>query len=1529
MKKLKLILTFLLGGILLAGSLGWAESKVRVIPRDCIDCHDDEGKALAARGAAHQEVGCRGCHPGHPLEGRKPASDCSECHAPGASPHYRLSTCTSCHNPHKPLDVDFTGLTSAKTVCLSCHADPITADAGVTNPHAELGCNECHLTHHDIPQCSNCHEPHAKSMVQKDCLGCHPAHSPKSVKLDTAQPATLCASCHKDIVRSIQQAGGAHRDMGSCAECHKQHPPQQGKRPVCADCHAAKAQAHFAVKGCATCHDPHAPLAKSLADMKNVRAACVSCHAGPGQQMQKTPSAHAKLECNKCHLKHGEAMSCLDCHKPHNETMSYRDCLGCHAPHAPAAAAIRTDVPASACAVCHAETVNTFTASGAAHKESLASCGECHPQHGQAKSCLDCHQPHSKSMADKDCLACHAPHAPAEVRYGAAVAPALCGACHDEAVAAIAKQGGAHQEVGCAGCHEQHGAVPACAGCHAADERPHFAIGNCSDCHAPHAPLGTALADMKEPRRACASCHGGVVEEFTRNGGAHQAGVACQECHQQHPGKGEKARVDCGLCHASGDKPHYALKDCASCHHAHRPLQLDFAKAGAIREACLSCHEGAVPIEKEIPNPHANLACNKCHLNHGDSPQCTGCHASHAESMGEADCQNCHAPHNPLSIRYFASISASLCGACHEEVAAQLQESGAAHKDKVGCFRCHSKHPPQKDSAPAACASCHAPADNDHFALADCKGCHAPHAPLSKPLAEMKDVGAACVTCHPQPGADMELAADAHSQQACIDCHDTHGLLPDCRQCHEPHSEAMTRGDCQKCHAPHAPSAIRFDEKIGSALCGACHEAPTSLLAKSGAAHQEVGCAGCHQEHGSVPACGDCHAASDQAHFAVKGCAGCHAPHAPLVKDLARLGDVRPACVSCHEGPGADADAFPSVHSEMACNECHLQHGKAMSCLECHEPHTPAMSYADCLRCHAPHKPTQADFSGAPSTALCATCHQSQVDAIDQRGGAHRSEVSCADCHGRHPGIGCTNCHARHPEAGVAAKISCASCHAPADKPHFALGGCAQCHPPHSPLEVNLEAFDPVKPACLSCHGEVGAELLSVPSAHNAMDCTECHQKHGEYLSCLDCHQPHAKEMSHADCLRCHAPHQPTALAYPSDVPGRLCGACHGDEAGQIEKQGAAHKTKASCAVCHPQHKPNGEKTILTCRSCHPRLKKLHYTSEPCMPCHNPHAPLEVNLESRKEVKTVCVSCHSVVGRFMEFNPSRHSAVDCRECHQKHGEFKDCLACHQPHSKGMTYADCLRCHSPHKPTDIAFAREVNPAHCSSCHKEVAAKIESKGQAHKSRVSCVSCHKAHPPKGDEVIPECSKCHDPGKKSHYRVKGCVGCHDPHAPFELDFSKVESAKPACLSCHAEVDKAMQAAPSKHLEVDCSRCHADHGSKKSCDSCHAPHTPKMTAKDCLACHPAHTPTRVSFKTGLSSEFCAACHGDVAGMLAATKAKHRKLNCTSCHLGDHGSAMTCADCHGQPHEPGLHSKFPDCLKCHENPHQLANWRAQ
>ncbi len=957
----------------------------------------------------------------------------------------------------------------------------------------------------------------------------------------------------------------------------------------------------------------------------------------------------------------------------------------------------------------------------------------------------------------------------------------------------------------------------------------------------------------------------------------------------------------------------------------------------AFARDCAECHGDQVGELAGTRTAHRALGCTDCHQTHTGPADCTDCHSPHGEAMSGTDCRSCHAPHNPLPIRYWAGISPELCAACHGETVEQFERLGAAHQLQVGCFRCHREHPPAPASAPAACNRCHQQEKNAHFALTGCRSCHIPHAPRAKPLAEMKNLRAACVSCHPRAQQDAQAPPAVHAGVECFACHQLHRLSADCRQCHESHAESMGREACRACHPPHAPTAIRYDAQVPAQLCAACHQSEAQTLAVSGGAHgQALGCAQCHIDHPpqeiSYPACARCHGPAEQPHFTLEGCDGCHPAHAPLAGGWAAMENLRPACLSCHSEPAAKAEANPSPHAGMDCTDCHQAHGQELSCLDCHQPHGPAMGRGDCRRCHDPHQPTVIAFVGPPIVfegAICTPCHGQAVSEVQTHGAAHQSALECLECHGDHPDAGCRKCHSVHPQRQAISASSCTDCHQPAAKDHFAIGGCAACHPPHRPLQVDLAAFEPLAPACLSCHQAVGRDRREKPSAHAYMDCSQCHEKHVAHKNCQECHQPHAPQMSYGDCITCHRPHTPRQVAYPADLPQVLCTPCHAEPAKTLAAEGGPHGSAVSCAACHPAHPPEGKQTVASCRSCHPRLQKRHYTVEPCLPCHVAHAPKRIDLAVKKEVKPVCLSCHHPVGRFMDIHPSEHAGLDCHQCHTEHRDHRECSACHQPHSAEMGHADCLICHEPHTPTQIRYFRKVPAEFCAACHQEQSALIADQGGAHRLKGGCVRCHRNHPPNGRPTAAACARCHDPADRDHYAVAGCEACHRPHAPRDLDFTKVEAARPACVSCHRKQDQAMRDRPSAHNGVDCSRCHLDHRQTQACDACHPGHSADMAPTDCRHCHPAHTPNRVAFAAQVPPGFCSVCHQEVAGMLAGTSSRHQGLNCLDCHQGEHGAAMACDSCHGWPHEPALLQKYPDCRTCHGNPHDLAPWKVE
>jgi predicted CXXCH cytochrome family protein len=236
------------------------------------------------------------------LEQRKPPS----LHAP-----YANRECIRCHGgigselvarrsgPQEEgfgfnfTDVDGAAMRTARTKCLTCHADPkevsprsLIAPAGawLHGPVANVQCDRCHLPHLSAfpnllksdraePLCLECHENQRRTaaMGKLDCTVCHDPHkadSPDARFLKQTKPGGLCLDCHgklfEDPTRPWLHAPVA---AGLCSACHSPHAGdaraiRRPLRDACVTCHdpvALDARAeHRQDKGeCDRCHDPH------------------------------------------------------------------------------------------------------------------------------------------------------------------------------------------------------------------------------------------------------------------------------------------------------------------------------------------------------------------------------------------------------------------------------------------------------------------------------------------------------------------------------------------------------------------------------------------------------------------------------------------------------------------------------------------------------------------------------------------------------------------------------------------------------------------------------------------------------------------------------------------------------------------------------------------------------------------------------------------------------------------------------------------------------------------------------------------------------------------------------------------------------------------------------------------------------------------------------------------------------------------------------------------------------------------------
>lgn len=240
--------------------------------------------------------------------------------------------------------------------------------------------------------------------------------------------------------------------------------------------------------------------------------------------------------------------------------------------------------------------------------------------------------------------------------------------------------------------------------------------------------------------------------------------------------------------------------------------------------------------------------------------------------------------------------------------------------------------------------------------------------------------------------------------------------------------------------------------------------------------------------------------------------------------------------------------------------------------------------------------PPPAEETG-PALALsdCPKCHHAVASLLEANGGAHKSKVTCL------------NCHEGHPPAVRGIIPRCSKCHR--ERPHFELSDCLFCHTnPHTPLKITLN--HQTTGPCTTCHTRQIQELREHPSIHTSLDCTACHTRHGYLPECFRCHAPHLPTMTLKDCRGCHQPHMPLQVTYPATTPSEFCGACHKTVYAQLATSRAKHR-QLLCVACHVER----HKTIPACKQCHtaPHPPAMLEKFTACGNCHGLAHDLKLN----------------------------------------------------------------------------------------------------------------------------------------------------------------------------------------------------------------------------------------------------------------------------------------------------------------------------
>lgn len=265
-------------------------------------------------------------------------------------------------------------------------------------------------------------------------------------------------------------------------------------------------------------------------------------------------------------------------------------------------------------------------------------------------------------------------------------------------------------------------------------------------------------------------------------------------------------------------------------------------------ETCGECHKTAFNLMSLEGGRHKK-GCTFCHIQHGIKPKCTLCHELiHGTQV--QDCKDCHDEHAPLSVLSSSTLE-QYCISCHPQQMEEFFNSPGRHAD-LKCIYCHQIHMHVE-----ACINCHAPHSTE-LTYEDCLNCHPAHMPQEIDYPE-NIAGATCAICHEAVSNALEQGSTKHSTLKCTYCHQLHKKIPECQDCHTPHTPDMTNEDCTGCHPAHNPMDMEFPVSIQRDYCAVCHEEINEILRNSNTKHDDLGCVYCHPEHRYLPTCESCH----------------------------------------------------------------------------------------------------------------------------------------------------------------------------------------------------------------------------------------------------------------------------------------------------------------------------------------------------------------------------------------------------------------------------------------------------------------------------------------------------------------------------------------------------------------------------------------------------------------------------------------------------------------------------------------------
>jgi len=267
---------------------------------------------------------------------------------------------------------------------------------------------------------------------------------------------------------------------------------------------------------------------------------------------------------------------------------------------------------------------------------------------------------------------------------------------------------------------------------------------------------------------------------------------------------------------------------------------------------------------------------------------------------------------------------------------------------------------------------------------------------------------------------------------------------------------------------------------------------------------------------------------------------------------------------------------------------------------------------------------------------------------------------------------------------------------APSATAYAGMETCAGCHEeiakpfgknPHAVLETT-ESLGWKGRACEACHGP-GAKHADSLDAADILNPGKAAPERANAV-CLSCHRNQTVQTNHIQsshaknevaCVACHSVHKGPEALLPrkfATVNG-ICTSCHSATLAAFHKP-YAHRlpqNAMSCVDCHDPHGTPLAKPVsnvfgndTACLKCHGDLRgpfvfdHAPMRVEGCSSCHAPHGSANPKMLTRREVRFVCLECHSNMPVLAASGPHLLGTVPPAFHDLRSPQYQNCTICH-------------------------------------------------------------------------------------------------------------------------------------------------------------------------------------------------------------------------------------------------------------------------